>query len=54
MQHQPLLPSRRGFLVGSALAAVPALWATPALAGVARSGERLRRKGGFATPVTLP
>lgn len=54
MQHQPLLPSRRGFLVGSALAAVPALWATPALAGVAHSGERSPRKDGFATPVTLP
>ena len=53
MQHQPLLPSRRGFLAASALAAVPALWASPALAGPAHSGVRLPGKGGPATPVTL-
>jgi len=52
--HQPLLPSRRGFLVASALAAVPALWAAPALAGPVRTGVRLPWKGGAATPVTLP
>ena len=39
MTHrQPLFPSRRGFLAASALAAVPALWAAPALAGP-RPGE---------------
>jgi hypothetical protein len=51
--HQPLVPSRRGFLVASALAAVPALWATPALAGPARGCVKLPWKGGGAAPVTL-
>ena len=52
--HQPLLPSRRAFLVASALAAVPALWAAPALAGPVRTGGRLPRKGGAPAAVTLP
>ena len=54
MQHQPLLPSRRGFLVASGLASVPALWAAPALAGTARSGAATPRTAGGTTSVALP
>lgn len=54
MQHQPLLPSRRGFLIASGLASVPVLWAGPALAGTARSGAVASRKAGAPAPVTLP
>lgn len=45
---QARLPDRLG------TGGVPALWATPALAGVTRSGERLPRNGAVTASVTLP
>jgi hypothetical protein len=51
MPHQPLLPSRRGFLIASALAAAPAAWAVPAVAG--RSGVGAPVTGRPGTPVTV-
>lgn len=54
MQDHPVLPSRRGFLVASGLAAVPAFWATPALAGTARSVAATPRKADARTSVVLP